>query len=349
MKPVNLNQLLFHSQSSTTLSFFQPHKANIEELEPFLLDMQLQLSLRGKSPLAKLLVKSKPNIIKILKTHPDKSVGFFFSDKLQGYIALETSVEPYCMIGNSFHVRPLIEELFVNPEYLVVNVSLYDINVYRGDFHHLEIIQHYEFDQLAIDMKSRIFAPNHVGLIPYKSILALKTIAQKVIDLTAYDNIPVLVTGLDEMKMIFLKYFSNQHGIITHIDEDFYEKTCVEILSKCKNFRYSVMDFYSARFKDRLKKMVKSKRLISDLGEIIEATRQGKVAHLVLPTEKKVYGVIDFETGAFEIHKKVQKRKHSVDLLNELAEEVMNQGGKIQILGPHFFPQDSYVLAILRG
>ena len=47
-------------------------------------------------------------------------------------------------------------------------------------------------------MKSRIFAPNHVGLIPYKSILALKTIAQKVIDLTAYDNIPVLVTGLDE-------------------------------------------------------------------------------------------------------------------------------------------------------
>jgi hypothetical protein len=349
LKPVNLNQLLFHSQSSTTLSFFQPHRANLEELDPFLEDMQIQLTLRGKSPLAKLLDKNKVNIKKILKTHNDKSVGFFLSEELQGYIALETSVESYCMIGNSFHVRPLLEELFVNPEYLVVNISLYDIKIYRGDFHHLEIVQQYEFDQLAIDMKSRIFSPNTIGLIPYKTILALKTIAHKVMDLTAYDSIPVLVTGLDEMKELFLRNFTNQSGVISHIQEDFYEKTCVEILHKCKQFRFAVMDFYSARFKDRLKTMVKSKRLISDLGEIIQATRSGKVARLVLPTERKVFGSISFETGEFEIHKKSPAKKQSVDILNELAEEVMNQGGKIQILAPHFFPQDAYVLAILRG
>lgn len=349
MKPVNLNQLLFHSHSATTLSFFQPHSTNVEELDPFLSDMQMQLSLRGKATLAKLLDKNKANIKKILKNHPEKSYGFFLSDKLQGYVALETSVESYCIIGNSFHVRPLLEELFVNPEYLVVNISLYDIKVYRGDFQHLEIIQHYEFDQLAIDMKSRNFSPNHVGLIPYKSILALKTIAQKVMDLTQYDSIPVLVTGLEDMKEVFLKYFSNSVGVISHIQEDFYEKTCVEILQKCKHFRYAVMDFYSARFKERLKKMVKSKRLISDLGEIIEATRKGKVARLVLPTERKVFGQISFETGEYEIHKKELKKKNSVDILNLLAEEVMNHGGKIQVLAPHFFPQDSDVLAILRG
>jgi hypothetical protein len=349
LKPINLNQLLFHSHSSSTLSFYQPHHAPTEELDAFLSDMQLQLSLRGKPNLVKILEKNKSNIRKILKNHPEKSHGFFISEKVQGYISLETVVESYCIIGNSFHVRPLLEELFVNPEYLVVNVSLYDIKVYRGDFHHLEIIQHYEFDQLAIDMKSRSFSPNHVGLIPYKSILALKTIAQKVIDLTQYDNIPVLVTGLDDMKEIFLKYFFNSFGVISHIQEDFYEKTCVEILEKCKFFRYAVMDFYSAKFKERLKKMMKSKRLITDMGEIIQAIRAGKVAHLVLPTERKVYGQISFETGEFEIHKKRLTKKPSVDILNQLAEEVMNQGGKIQVLAPHFFPQDSDVLAILRG
>lgn len=349
MKPVNLNQLLFHSHSATTLSFFQPQRVNVEELEAFLADMKLQLSLRGKPSLAKILEKNKTNIKKILKNHPEKSYGFFISEKVQGYIALETMVESYCIIGNSFHVRPLLEELFVNPEYLVVNVSLYDIKVYRGDFHHLEIIQHYEFDQLSIDMKSRSFSPNHVGLIPYKSILALKSIAQKVVDLTQYDNIPVLVTGLDDMKEIFLRYFYNTFGVISHIQEDFYEKTCVEILEKCKSFRYAVMDFYSARFKERLMKMVKAKRLISDLGEIIQAIREGKVAQLVIPTERKVYGQISFETGEYEIHKKRLKKKPSVDILNQLAEEVMSQGGKIQVLAPHFFPQDSDVLAILRG
>lgn len=349
MKPVNLNQLLFHSQSATTLSFFLPPLNEIEGLDPFIADMQLQLSLRGKSPLSKLLEKNKSEVREIIKKSPKNSHGFFISEKLQGYISLVTTVEAYCIIGNSFHVRPLLEELFVNPEYFVVNVSLYDIKVYRGDFHHLEIVQHYEFDQLSIDMKSRMFSPNHVGLIPYRSILALKSIANSITELTLYDSVPVLVTGLDDMKEIFLKYFTNSFGVISHIQEDFYEKTCVEILEKCKSFRYAVMDFYSARFKDRLKKVINSKRLITDMGEIIQAARKGRVSQLVLPTERKVYGIINFETGEFEIHKKVQKKKASVDILNQLAEEVMSRGGKIQVLAPHFFPANSDVLAILKG
>lgn len=348
MKPVNLNQLLFHTHSTSTLSFFQPQQTTADELDQFLIDMQLQLSMRGKTALAKLLIKNKSSIKKILKNHPEKSYGFFLSEKLQGYIALETMVEAYCIIGNSFHVRPLLEELFVNPEYLVVNVSLFDIKVYRGDFQHLEILKHYEFDQLAIEMRSRLFSPSNVGLIPYKSILALKTIAKEVMESTQYDSIPVLVTGLHDMKEIFLNYF-HCTSVISYIHEDFYEKTCVEILGKCKLARSVVMDFYAAKFKERLKKMVKSKRLISNLPEVIQAIREGKVAQLVLPTERKVYGLISFETGEFEIHKKIQKRKHSVDILNLLAEEVIIQGGKIQVLAPHFFPQDSDVLAILRG
>lgn len=349
MKPVNLNQLLFHSQSSTTLSFYQPPNAAIEGLDLFLTDMQLQLSLRGKSSLSKLLEKNKSEIRAIIKKTPKHSHGFFISEKLQGYISLVTPVEAYCIIGNSFHVRPLLEELYVNPEYFVVNVSLYDIKVYRGDFHHLEIVQHYEFDQLSIDMKSRMFSPNHVGLIPYRSILALKSIANSITELTLYDSMPVLVTGLDDMKEVFLKYFTNTFGVISHVQEDFYEKTCVEILEKCKGFRYAVMDFYSARFKDRLKKVISSKRLLTDMGDIIHATRTGKVSQLVLPTERKVYGSINFETGEYEIHKKIQKRKASVDILNQLAEEVMSRGGKIQVLAPHFFPENSDVLAILKG
>ncbi len=349
MKPVNLNQLLFHQRNLTTLSFFLPPKVKLEELETFLEDMQMQLALRGKHDLALSLKKNHLSIHKILKNHPDKSHGFFLSAKIQGYIVLETQVESYCMIGNSFHVRPILEEVFVNPDYLVVNISLYDIKIYKGDFHHLEIIKQYDFEQLSIDMKSRVFAPNHVGLIPYKTIMALKTIAQQVTELTQYDSIPVLVTGLDDMKQIFLRHFSNSFGIISHIQEDFYEKTCVQILEKCKLFRYPVIDFYSAQFKEKLKKMVKSKRLLSDMGEIIKAARKGRVVQLVIPTERKLFGKISFETGEYEIDKKSPSKSSSVDILNELAEEVMRQGGKIQILSPHFFPEDSYVVAILRS
>lgn len=354
MKPVNLNQLLFHSKSNC-LSFYCAPAGGQEdngEFDTFVNDMQSQLLLQHKVPVAKLLEKFKPAIKKIILSHPDKSHGFFIAEDLQGYIVLDQQVEPYCIIGQTFHVRPVLAELFVNPEFILVNISLYDIKIYRGDFQHLEIMQQYEFDQLPKGFfgqnTSRIYAPQYMGLIPFKTILALKTIAQKLMDMILYQSLPVIVTGLEELKVIFLRYFEHTFGVISHLDEDFYEKTCVEIIERCKNFRHVVMDYYSAQFKERLKKMVKSKRIISDLESIIKAAYDGRVVHLVLPTEKRLWGRIDHKTGEYTIHKRINK-KSSIDILNELAEEVIRQGGKIQILGPHFFPQDASVLAILRG
>ncbi len=92
---------------------------------------------------------------------------------------------------------------------------------------------------------------------------------------------------------------------------------------------------------------MKSKRLISDLSTIIQAAYAGKIVHLVLPTEQKMWGKLDPLTGEYTIHKRITKT--SIDIFNELAEEVMKQGGKIQILGPHFFPQNTNVIAILKG
>jgi hypothetical protein len=89
--------------------------------------------------------------------------------------------------------------------------------------------------------------------------------------------------------------------------------------------------------------------MISDLSSIIEAIRNEKVIQLVLPTERKLFGTINFKTGDFEIYKKDSKKNESVDILNEMAEEVMRRGGKLHFLAPHFFPQDAHVLAIIRG
>ncbi len=349
MKPLNLNQLLFHPKNFTTVSFFLEQKTSLDEFEKFFQDILVQLQLRGKTKVESLLRKNHQNIKKILTNWPERSHGFFFSEKIQGFVTLQTQVETYCMIGESFHVRPVLEELFINPDYLVVNVSFYDIKVYKGDFFHLEIVKHFDFEEHSFDMKARLFTPQNLGLVPYKSILALKSIAHEIMELSQYQSMPVIVTGLEDMKLIFMRYFSNNFGVISHIHEDFYEKTCSEILEKCKKFRYPILDLYSAHFKEKFKKLFKSKKMISDLSSIIEAIRNEKVIQLVLPTERKLFGTINFKTGDFEIYKKDSKKNESVDILNELAEEVMRRGGKLHFLAPHFFPQDAHVLAIIRG
>lgn len=345
MKPVSLNQLLFHPKTACLSFYLSPQTENFDA---FVEDMLSQLRLQDLNAVAKVLERSTASIKKILKNHPEKSYGFFIADDLEGYLALDQRPETFCIIGQTFHVRPVLEELFVNPEYMVVNVSLYDIKIFRGDFHHIEIIHQYEFDQLPKSISdSRIFAPQYMGLVPYKTILAIKTIAQKIKDLVLYQSLPVIVTGLEEIKSIFMRYFNDTTGVISHFQEDFYEKSCMEILEKCKNFRFAVLDYYSAQLKERLKRLMKSRKLIWDLPDVIKATTSGRVGHLVIPIEQKLWGKIDLETGEYVIHKKITKT--SIDILNELAEEVIRQGGRIQFLGPHFFPGEATVLAILKG
>jgi hypothetical protein len=352
VKPVNLNQLLFHEKSDR-LSFYFPPLGNAQDLTPleaFIDDMISQLVIQGKSSLMKLIERNRGHMRRIVKSHPDKSHGFFVAEDLVGYIIIQNVLNPFCIIAQIFHVRPLLEELFINPEFFLVNISLYDIKIYRCDFQHLEIIQQYEFDHLPEGLKinrERFFTPDYLGLIPYKTILALKTIALKLKDMILYESLPVVLTGLEQMKTPFLRYLNDTTGIISHLDADFYEKNCMEILARVGDFRYVIMDYYSAQLKERLKRLMKSRRILSELDDIIRFIRANKVTHLVIPSQQTIWGKIDFSTGEFTVHKKIGKT--SVDILNELAEEVIKQGGKIQILDPHFFPNNTRVLAILKG
>ncbi len=354
MKPVNLNQLLFLPKGPCISFFVSPIAKDESDVawEAFYSDMVEQLIIQDRRELVKLMAKSKIPVRKVIKAQPEKGHGFFISEAIQGHTSLSQLTEPYCMIGNRFHVRPLMEEVLVNPEFILVNVSLYDIKVYRADFRHVEIIKHYEFDQFTnkdFGGIPRVFAPEFMGLIPYKSILAIRTIAKKVMDITLYDSLPVVVTGLEQMKKLFIKHFDDETGVISHFDEDFYEKTCVEILERCKVMRSSIMDYYSAQLKERLKRMMKSSKIVTDLDLIVKSVSEGRVVYLVLPVERKLWGKIDLENGTVELHKKMSKKNLSVDILNELAEEVMRQGGKIQFLGTHFFPDNSQVFAVLKG
>lgn len=210
VKPISLNQLLFHPKCETLSFFCQSLDLATEDgTENFLHEVELQLEIQGLEKLSQLLKKNEAKILKIIRSHKDKAHGFFFGENLQGYVILENNVESFYTNGDQFHVRPLLEELFTHPEFLLVNISLYDVKVYRGDFQHVEIIHQFEFDQLPKPEAQRCYAPQYFGLIPYKTIMALKSIAQKVSDLMLYHALPAVITGLEEVKAIFLKYFDS--------------------------------------------------------------------------------------------------------------------------------------------
>jgi len=327
-----------------------PLKTSEEEvaLESFFEEMLMQLTSQGLESLGDLFLRSKSQVKKVMTSQRNTSHGFFFSQDLQGFITLEDLFENFSMVGQSFHVRPLLEQMFLHPEFYIVNVSLHDVNIYHSDFNHVEIIRHYEFDDMPKEEGLLLYSPKSMGLLPYKTRSAIKSLSKKVAEDLQSRPLPIVITGLDEIKRLFLLSFDHPSGVMS-MDFDFFEKNCSEIREKCRLMRPAVLDYYSSQFKLRLTRMMKSKNLLRELDRIIAAIIKDEVTTLILPVEKKLWGKIDLSNGEFEVHKKIQKKDPSVDILNELAEEVIKNGGRIQFLNPHFFPENTDVLAITKG
>lgn len=355
MKPVKLSQLISEGHAPTLSLFWSAKTSNEQNLNPEQFFREVSQNLEsdenGKN-LIQLINRDLQKMLKVIELHPYQSFAFYLSEQFSGHVGLDHLSESYFIEDMKFYVRPILEELSVYPEHMIVNVSLYDVKIYRGDFRYLEIVESYDFDDLArhfIQARStRVYAPQYMGLIPYKTIINLKNISQKISDIVLYNGLPVIVTGLLEAKNIFLSFFGHSAGILTNFDDDFYEKSCVEILEKSKKYRPAVLDFYSSELNKRLERLVKSKHILTDMGEIIRATAEGKITQLVVPTETKIWGKINFDSLQFEVHLDKIKKKSSIDILGVMIERAMEDDVKILTLRPHFFPSGTQLMAILR-
>ncbi len=349
MNFIKINQLLFHPKSQCLSFFLSPlGVSTTEEHSRFLEDIHIQLGLQGKKHLAHRFENIIEEVIEVCQKHPHRSHGFFLSEQIAGFMILENPVETYCAISSSFHIRPILEEIFVNLEYVLINISPNEVRVYRADLQQVEFIKSFDFanqDNPSLPWEQSVYSMgDYSQLIPHRTFTRLKIVAFQVVESLQLGSLPVLVSGNPTLKEIFLKYFLHSHGVID-LGEDLSDLSCISIMGKMKNHKQEILDYYSANFKARLMKLIQAGQLVSDLQRVIKAAGQGEVLRLMIPTGKNLWGKVNFKTGKFSI---AQDSADGVDILNELAEEVIRQGGKIQFVSSHFFPAVSTCLAILK-
>lgn len=354
MKPIQISRLLEKDHAECLSLFWSASERNIKSknISQFIDEICEQLTTdQDKESLILKLKKTTKEIESIVHNHSKDSFAFFISDDMSGFIRLNLLSESFFIVSHKFYTRPVIEEIFENPEFLIVNLSIYDVNVYKGDFKYLEIINQYDFEELNRKPNqlsgSRLFAPKYLGAVPFKTILHIKDIAQKVSDSTYYNNIPVIVTGLSELKSLFMNFLPHRVGFFSQFNDDFYEKSCREILDKSKEYQNTVLDFYSSKLKEKFLKLQKSKTIISDLNEIIKNMKNKEITQLVIPRETKVWGEVCFEKLSYSLHYN-DKNKKSVDIISVLVEKALEDEVKITTLESHYFPPGSVVMAIKK-
>ena len=344
---LKINQLLFHPKSQC-LSFFLSalQETTLIDHQNFLADILVQLGLQGKKSLAQRYEPLIADVLRISQRHPERSYGFFVSDQVSGYMILESSVETYCTIASSFHMRPILQEVFINPEYMILNISKFEVRLYQGDLNQVEYIRSFEFakeESACLPWEQARYVTGDLSqLIPHRTFSNLRNVANKIMETMPIGSMPVLITGNETLKNIFQRYYSHAYGSID-ITEDYEEASCIDIMCSMKKYRQNILDFYSNLFKAKILKVINAGLLLSDLGLVIRAVQQGELSSVMIPTGKNLWGTVNFKTGKFSIGPEAD-----MDILNEIAEEVVRQGGKVHYLSSHFFPKDSFVMGVLK-
>ena len=338
MKPVKLNQLLFEV-TPPCLSFYVPDAASFEALH-----LRIQQRLEKHSHLQELYQKELPAIHEVLKRHPEDPHGFYLSQHRRGYLPLDHDTDAHFVVGESFHLRPVLEELFGNPEYALVLLSDTEMRLYRGDARQVELIERHEFShvpgpQLVYGQGIMVTPSQRRGLKDW--MLRLHQTA-------SLARLPVVVAGQNELVNHFARSFHHAYGVVKLDAPHFVELTCPQLIQEFPRFKGEVVELHAENFKLRLRTLVRTGRIVSDLTNVIRAIHEGKVMRVLLPEKRRLWGTVNMESGHYEIMG-LHQVEGAEDILDDLAEATIRQGGKIQFLPEHFFPHGSHAMVVLRG
>jgi len=338
LKPVKLNQLLFEI-TPPCLSIYVPDAASFEALH-----VRIEQRLEKHPHLQEIYRKELLSIREVLKRHPEDPCGFYLSNGRKGYLPLDHDTAANFVVGESFYLGPVLEELFGNPEYALVILAEAEMRLYRGDSRQVELLERHEFNQhpgpqLVYGQGATITPSQRRGIKEW--MLRLHQMA-------ALARLPVVVAGQSELVKQFATSFRHPYGVVKLDAPHFTELTCPQLLQEFPKFKGDVVEYHAENFKMRLRTLVRTGRIVSELAALIRAVHEGKVMRLLLPEKRRLWGSVNMQTGHYEIMG-LHQVEGSVDIIEEVAEATIRQGGKIQFLPEHFFPHGSHAMVVMRG
>lgn len=338
MKPVKLNQLLF-DVTPPCLSFYVRGLVDFEALLP-----RIEARLQGLPEMRILLEKNRDRIRELLSVQ-SATHGFFLSPSLEGFLIPQMETDEHFMLGDSFHLRPLLEELFTNPEYALVILGDEDIRLHVGDMRQLELVEMMDYGHSS--GRARFYAEMS-NVVAWRQMKGLRDGAMTFMQRHHLAQLPVVVAGPKNLLVPFLRFFPHHFGTIPWETGQLEGLSCPQLLNEVRQRKNDVVEIYAGHFRSRLKNLIRAGRLLGQMDQVISAVGQERVTHLLLPEQQRLWGRFDYHTGHYEVLA-LHQVEGAQDILGLLAQRVVRDGGKIQFLPAHFFPNGSSAMGILRG
>ncbi len=286
------------------------------------------------------------------------------------------SFDPLAVVGDQFHVKPLIPLFSGNGQFLLLSLDLKKPELYLGSKFRLNRIEDvdlpeslkqmfdefYEFHthlqfhtktgnpnpDLAGDRQGEYFGQGGDDIDENAEILNyFHQLDQALMDFLDGKEIPIVLAGVDYLHPLYREANSASNlledGIIKDVDqlddEKLHAKAWGIVESQYENDVQQALGVYHSLAEE-------GKDVETELQQIVSAAHFQRINTLFLAEDAHVWGKFDAEENHVIIEE--EKNAENQDLLNLAAADTLINGGNVVMIPQEAMPEEGYAAAILR-
>ena len=299
--------------------------------------------------------------------HQDCGLAFFIDRSGVKYYRLPYSFEELVIVGNSFHLKPLLPVIANDSKFYLLALSQNQVRFFFGSHYSINEIKLPENvpPSLAEALKyddpekqtqfhsgdaggSPIYHGQGVGTSDNKD--EIKRFFHKVNDglkaVLQEENTPLILAGVEFLLPIYHETNSytnlQEEGVIGNPEN----KSAEELHQQAWEIIEPLLIAQRKEAIDQYYNLSGTGEATQNLEEVVPAAVNGQIDTLFVRANTQKWGKFEQQENKVTVY--AEKEDSSIDLLDLAATNTFFQGGKIYVMDEDKMPEDSLMMAILR-
>ena len=298
----------------------------------------------------------------------DESLAFFLAPGFHVQYRLPIDVSELLLVGNSFHIRPLLRFLETNQHYFVLSLAQGHVSFFKGSAEGIVPLAVAGLPSSLVDAlgqeETERSVSYHFGARGGKDPIYggggksdgsrdedharfHRAVDRALWNVLRDEKAPLIVSAPGREGALFLSITRYPHVSKTILGADLGRATLQEIHEHAWPVVQAIVGEREGEVIARYDRLVSRGRALDEVRAIAQFALQGRVSHLLIDRGTNLWGRFDRVTGAVALHGE-RPDEGGEDVLDDLAEAVLLRGGEVWSLAKERMPSKSPVAAALR-
>lgn len=307
--------------------------------------------------------------------HQDEGLAIFVAENFLRYYRLPLNFEELVVVGDRFHLKPLMPLLTGDGEFYILGLSQKQVRLFSGTRHSVKEIEienvpqtmdeALQYDTPENTLQNRISTSqggtsnsaqqagafhgqgspdtddNRRNILQF--FLQLDSGLQEYI---TNKRAPLVLMGVDYLLPIYREANTYKHLLPEGITGSPKTLESEELHAQAWPIVESFFTQDQQQAMDQYQELVGIGQASNDLKEVVSAAYYGRVAQLFVAVGQQQWGSFDPQVDQLQIH--VEAEPGDEDLLNSAAVQTLLNGGTVYAVEPENVPEKASLAAVFR-